>query len=574
MIRMCGINKCDINIKRAVSALLITVLYFAVVFMIFDAVYAINDDLMIQSVLSGSYYEIYPFTYYFSVVLGVIIAGLYAISPGIGWLGLFFISVFFICLFFILYRNLGISDSPVKKAVILVITLLAYTFLCLKSLIMLHYTVVAAVAGATGIYLFVTKKDNKGLVVPIILFVLTYLIRVKVFFMVMCFVTVAFLALILKEGLKSIKSYIPYILSFLGAMVIVLILNYLPMLNEEWREYVDYNDVRTTVYDYTGVACDDYAVDYYEKNGMSRDTMELYRSYNILLKNKDTYDDLVLIGEYGNIRINETSTIQRLKDAFVTYFYRVIKKWPDIPFNYFAVFLYFVVFATVIICGKYKMLVPIIASGLGRSVLWLYLIFMGRYPERVTLSLYIIEIFLLMGIFVFVLGDHKPDNKVKQVIATTIVSILGFAFLCCGIYDIKHAIEPYKRIVNDNSAMDVLYSYMGEHPDNMYFMDVYATVTRTMYAVKDYETLQENYMVLGGWEIGSPLAEKKMDYIGASNASIALCENENTYLVIKDGVGASLQDFNTWIGATGVLADTVETSVGTYYIYSWTELEE
>ena len=64
---------------------------------------------------------------------------------------------------------------------------------------------------------------------------------------------------------------------------------------------------------------------------------------------------------------------------------------------------------------------------------------------------------------------------------------------------------------------------------------------------------------MGGWMTRHPLyLEKLSTFKGSDNAKDALLSSDNSYLVIKEGVGASKESLESWIGEELRLADTIE----------------
>ena len=98
--------------KAMIWPVFLTVCYFCIVFLVFPPIYAMNDDVMIESILSGSYLRPYPYTYYFSAELGWVISGLYFLLPWIPWLGCFFALCNAVCVFS--FAQLAFSRTDVK----------------------------------------------------------------------------------------------------------------------------------------------------------------------------------------------------------------------------------------------------------------------------------------------------------------------------------------------------------------------------------------------------------------------------------------------------------------------------
>ncbi len=73
--------------KTIIIGIVYTVVLFAVVSLVFPSIYVLDDDAMIQSILSGTYFRPYPYTYYFSAELGIVLSLFYRMIPSVPWLG-------------------------------------------------------------------------------------------------------------------------------------------------------------------------------------------------------------------------------------------------------------------------------------------------------------------------------------------------------------------------------------------------------------------------------------------------------------------------------------------------------
>lgn len=598
-------------LKKSIIPFIITVILFMVFFSFYKVIYAINDDLMIESVLSGSYYDIYPYTYYLSVPLGTIISTLYALAGGIPWLGVCLFLCLFISVFAMEYVAVVRVEKVKHKIVAVIFTCIFVTALLSSAIVLPHYTVVAATVGAAGIILFMTATDERQFIAPIVFFVLTYLIRENVFFMLIPFVGIVFIYLIITNRGCNLKGYFIYALGFFAASLVVIVLNRSLLTSEEWSHYREFNDVRTEVYDYVGTIQSDEAFEYYESKGYSREDVELIISYNILLSDSDmTAGALRTIADYAYMKLDEMGTGSRLKDALVTYKYRMVPRGADFPYNYLVIGLYIVAFVLIILNRRLFQLIPLIMCGIYRTAIWMYLIYKGRYPERVTLSLFIMEISLLVCMVARSVYDTKKkkttsnlktsnlktsnlktcesktnepktsepiakesatnDNIIKIIKGISVVGVMG-AFLLGSLLAVKKLNVEYKTVTDTNSQDDVLYSYMYDHPDEFYYLDVYATVARTKPVFEVSSFSRENYMILGGWLVEHPLCKQKILSTGYESVCDALRSDRGYHIVIKDGVGASEKQLSQWIGAEAKCVDSIEAGDTTFYVYSFSE---
>jgi len=553
-------------LKKSILPLTITVILFTVFLCFYKVIYAINDDLMIESVLSGSFFEIYPYTYYFSVPLGTVIAALYTWVDTVPWFGVFIMSCYFVSIFSIEYVAINRVSEFKQKLLAVGASLIFIMSILLSGMILPHYTVVAATVGAVGIVLFMSSKCEQQFVAPIVFFIFTYLIRENVFFMLVPFVGIAFIYLLIVNKGCNIKGYFKYALWFFAASVVVIVVNRTLLSSDEWKQYIRFNDIRTEVYDYVGIIDDEEARDYYANHGISAEEINLIKSYNLLLMDKEKAEnDLEIIADFAHMRLDRIGGGSRIREAVKSYIYRTLKERADFPYNYLVIGLYIVTACMILVNKKYFYFIPLAMTGIYRSAIWIYLIYKGRYPERVTVSLYIMEISLLL--FMFIRSMH---NSSKIIVRIALIGVIA-AFILSGYVNYKHLDLEYAKVKNTNSCDDVLYSYMYDHLEDFYYLDVYATVSRTKPVLEKSEFDTENYMILGGWMLEHPLCNSKIAVSGHDTVTEALKSDSRYHIVVKNGVGADAKQLSEWIGADAIYEDSIDSGNVTFYIYSFCE---
>ena len=88
----------------------------------------------------------------------------------------------------------------------------------------------------------------------------------------------------------SLKKYAKFLHVLLGAFILLVVLNKIPYLSKDYKEYASFNEARTTLYDYVGVRETIGAMNYYSDHGIDRAEYDLLKSYNIMLDNDMTAD--------------------------------------------------------------------------------------------------------------------------------------------------------------------------------------------------------------------------------------------------------------------------------------------
>lgn len=598
-------NQRNIKYVNIAVAVMVTAILFLILFLWSDIVYCLNDDMMIQSILSGRYSgSPSGKAVYLSEPLSSLLAFLYGILPSLPWLGLFLAGCYMLCFFLTLFSSLEkLVKSPEvtgKKRMIGIgcVCVLCVSIFCgffLSQFLMIHYTVVAAVLGGTAIYLFMMSdisEEGKSALqsswMPVVLLLLCYLVRTKVFFMAAPFLAVAGLYRILRTR-RFICYLVPLVMLGVGLLLLMLA-GRLSYGDAVWQEYLDYNDARTELYDYELIWEEEEAEAYYAAQGYAPEEIEIYREYNVLFNETLTAEDYRKIAAYGGLRPEGQRTwFQKFKEGFWLYRHRMLGKTEDYPYNVVIIALY-IMAAILMIGGRdKKSLWMLVLLGIVRSGLWIYLLAEGRYPERVIISLYLIELFVLLAMIVdalsllsrrFSSGIESQqscdiiENRISNIVNRLGIALAGIVLMILSLetaYQVlPKTLEARAQQLEINREEDQLFDLMKSHPENLYLLDVYSVVYHTEYAVRDYDGSYENYLLLGGWVAGSPLVTEKLTGWGYESAFDALEHGENVYLVLKEGVGMDLkelEDFYFWRTGKTAVFQQVETVGENFGIY-------
>ena len=497
--------------------LLLTILPFAVITLIAPPIYILNDDLQIASVLSGAYSGAPDLhTVYMRAPLSFFLSLCYRILPSGPWLGIFLCGTVVLCAYLILRscaketeskKELFLSVLPAYGAVLLFLLLLYWQP---------HYTVVAACCGATGIFLLIRSRNGetlreqiRHLLPTFLLLLLCDQIRFQVFFMLLPFLGMALLFCFLKQEKKGewIKKMLPLWAGSALVWLGLFGLHQAAYAGAEWQEYLKLNEARTELYDYTLVWESNEAKEYYRQCGVTDEAYPLYRYYDLLPDTSVTTERLQKMAEFQEPS-RTVSDVQKLKNVLYDLRVRTLGSGEkdDFPYAYLLIMLYIIAVVGSVAEKKWRYLLPVFGSGCMHLLIYGWLLWRGRAPERVTLSLYMVECFLLMAmIFAMV---EKQDEK-KGIRRWLVMTILFVAMIPAGM----DAVSGYREQFSVNQRDDVVYSYMAERPGQLFILETSATVncTAPVFARNDTE---RNVMLMGGWLYGSPLQKEKMKAFG------------------------------------------------------------
>ena len=123
-------------------------------------------------------------------------------------------------------------------------------------------------------------------------------------------------------AVNTIKKYLGLVGVILLGMSISLLADYIAYSGSDWREFRDFFDARTKVYDYTWYPEYEEAEQFYQGIGVTPAKITLIDNYNFGLD--ESIDSRMLwdIAEYAEATGVKTPLVQRLKEAFIDYKWR------------------------------------------------------------------------------------------------------------------------------------------------------------------------------------------------------------------------------------------------------------
>ena len=161
-------------------------------------------------------------------------------------------------------------------------------------------------------------------------------------------------------------------------------------------------------------------------------------------------------------------------------------------------------------------------------VLWIYLIYRGRVPERVVITMNLMLIVPLLLLWREALSQRRRTAAYGKAAACFLAALLCAAAVRETAAVRSANLETWKG----NQNVEGLKEYCMEHPENFYFNDV-TSMAMSTWNVRLWrsEPYVMNYMSLGDWIGFSPLWEEKLKQQGIASVREALYEQENVYLI-------------------------------------------
>lgn len=544
--------------------------------------FGLNDDVMMRSIIAGTYTGVPDgHAVYMRYPLTGVLSTLYRIADNIPWFTLFYAVCISGCIFVLLKIVCECMNRGICRVLTVALAAEIITGLLFRHYVMMHYTVTAALLGGTGIVVRMCCGQEKGRVRirtagSLMLMYLCYMVRSQVFYMALPFLCAALLWDLTDRKGQQRKECLRRNGVYAGVLILgialLAVLHGIMYGSEEWKKYEKYNEARTFLYDYADILSYEEYPEAYEKAGISREQSVLLEKYGTVLDERMSTDQINSLAQSAvEIRAGQKTWQALFVEKFREYYYRLFHM-DDFPNNAVVVLLYLIILMLCLHGRQWLQLVLLVLTGLGRSAIWLYLMMRGRYPERVTVSLYLIETLLLVGICFRTIrncSDTKgeqacSDRWRKRVICGAVAAAMA---VCCP-FVYQQMQKGYEEACIQRKSQDdweEIRQYMAERPDHFFYVDVYSVVS---VSGAQYEScIYENYMLLGGWMTRTVLQTEKQKQTGYLSPVEALAKRENVYLVAdKDQEMQWFEEYAVFCGYDLQLKRLIQ--VGRFCVYS------
>ncbi len=533
------------------AAAAVTAVYTLLVSMVFPWVYILNDDRFMKEVLSGVYNGT-PDAHviFLKYPMGVVIRNLYQLLPGWDWYGIVMTGISLVCLCLILYRVLRIRETWQGKVFLTGMALICYTAGWLPSLLAFTYTTVAAMAGATALFLYGSSKKTTpvGGAVILLLALTAYLLRDSVFYMLLPFAGILFLNRMAGQRWKGWgrELILPAVLVLLAGLVYLA--DQAAYSGSQWERILADGDARSVIYNYCGPADYDENKDFYESIGVSRDTYEALVKYNLVVDEDLDTEHLYAIADYSEEAYNASRTVRdRVTQGLATAWQGAMESGCA-PLNWVAIlmFLWVLVWSAASWHRAGGLAAVKDKSGTGRGAarlfvtaaavllvwlaMWFWLGMEGRLPRRVAESLHLCGLLTVAGLYLRE-GAAFPRGWKKKILTGVIAVPLLLALLISAYKRIGHT---SRQTISASENYQIMVDYCYDHPDLFYLADVYSIVGYAdVFTLRD-DTRELNYLALGDWLAFSPMYEEKLEREGITDLAEDIVTKENIRIICRD----------------------------------------
>lgn len=530
----------------------------------FDFYYDLNDDTTIKDIISGAYTGS-PSGYSVQMLfpLSFCISLCYRAIPGVPWYGLFLCVCQFGAFLLIAWRGTGMVKKHWQQLAALCFEAVLFLGLLIRQLVFVQYSVTSGICMATAIFLYLTgeEKESPGQylkqnTIPILLVILSFMIRTELCIMLLPFLLLAGLGKWMAQEriftVQNFKRYLYVIGAALLGMLAVLGMDKLSIATspewEAWDAFRSFFDERTKVYDFYGIPSYEEHSAFYQEIGLSKESYALLENYNFSLDESIDEHLLEAISQYQektagteNGLSNTAGIISKNSLSEAVWLYK--EQLLNMKSGVYAYLLLAAYISYVLLAGgrkksgcywKIAFLLVI------RSILWIYLFMVDRALDRITCPLLVTEVIVLLGWIIQESIQVKPDSgnfaDVKLQAVGAYCLLIVCALLALGVNLQKTTVE-YKERERVNSRWEALIAYCGEHEDAYYVVDVYSSTSYESipYSEKIYENADNSYRnfdICGGWLSKSPLMYEKLSKMQISDLEGALTAGEDVYFVV------------------------------------------
>lgn len=524
----------------------------------FDFYYDMNDDVMMKDIMSGVYTGT-PDGHNMQTlyILGVFISLLYRLCRNIPWYGLFL----FLCQMGSLYlagiRLLQLGKKWYDKAGCILLVTAFLWGVALPHTIAIQYTLTCAMMASAAIFLFITSQRGlpaKEFVIrnipSIILVILAYQLRTEMLLLVFPFICLAGLFRWAEEDKFLCKdNYLKYgfvIGAILAVMLFSRLIDFAAYGSEEWKTFVSFFNKRTEVYDFHyDILTSGEHKEYLASIGLNDAQQELLDNYNFGLSEDIDEEIMGKIADYaakgtdGEIVSGKEGpgrVLGRLWHNGKLSVYHLLHA-EDAPYNILVIAGYICVFILGIMNvfndtasrRKFSFLWELALLGAVRTALWIFILMQGRYPERITHSLYLAEFMVLMGMLCMQPAQNKRKKKAA---AVSVAALVGLICICYLPQSFNTVSLNMKTREEANRGEQAIAAYCKERPENFYFEDVYSTVSFSQKIFKNVDNSLTNYDIMGGWMCKSPLYREKLKQFGITTMEEGLLYDASVYFII------------------------------------------
>lgn len=556
----------------------------------FDFYYDLNDDVLMKDIMAGAYTGT-PDGHNMQTlyILGAFISLWYRLCRNLPWYGLFLFLCQIVCVYLTGVRLLRFCGKKAAKAGCMLLLTAFLWGIVLFHMVIIQYTVTCALMAAAAVFLFMTTEKglNAGEFVmqnipSVLLVIVAYQLRTEMLLLVFPLICLAGLFRWAEEETFFRKeNFLKYGIVFgciVAGMILSRLIDFAAYGSEEWKTFRAFFEKRTEVYDFHyEILTSGEHREYLTSIGLNDAQQELLANYNFGLDEDIDEEVLEKIAFYAE-SISDTaqadSFVKLLLKKGRLYCYRILHS-EDAPYNKLMLGGY-ICAAIIGVCialkektGKkrWSFVWELALLGIVRTLLWMFLLVRNRAPERITHSLYLVEIMVLFGM----LGIQFRRAQRKTAAAAALLMLWCICSLPHSVTAVSTEMRTREEV---NGGCLAIAKYCKAHSENFYFEEVYSTVGFSQKIFQNVDNSLTNYDIMGGWICKSPLYREKLEQFGITETADGLLKNASVYFIMETGTQDSNVDWlQAYYAAEGIAVRLEQTDLiaGGYAVYQVAE---
>ena len=518
--------------KNILIALGTNMIFVLLAVFVFGTEYATDDDIAMARIAYGLFFEPQSRLVFTCTAFGGMLKGLSLLFGGINWqLIVYYLSLFYggvVSLYYVLNK---------KEKILTNLWMLVVAGFYYSTYVSINFSVITSMLAFFGyITLFIGVEDEEKMPIALssLTLIFSMIIRYESFLAFSFFAVVSFVLIFLKNlkstGLKTVvKKYIvPFALA-LALPICLLIVDRLSYKNEEWINYLEYNDNRSQILDFQSVLQHE-DESYFVELGLTDEMVNSLKNWQF--NDTEVFSEQLIIkmGEDSK-KYNPKFTMDFIFSALGYSVERICKNY------YFAFAILMLIFLTTktdkekhgeikVFAAPWILILPLVVE-IG------FYYFMNRGIDRVFRTT---GLGLWCGIFVLLscgyFEDYKKLENLSSKWMSKVIVILAILCLSLQVDDLKE-MRGFHLI--DKKEIEKEYSFLQD--GRIYMCDI-ESIRILEEACGNWQVPSSgslyNCIELGGWMVNYPCAKEKQIILGVSNPYKALAYNDNAYLLTTE----------------------------------------
>ena len=513
------------KVSKLVMVIFINLILFGITNILFDIKYEQVDDFIIYHLYSGLDGTYNPHGIYIHPLICFIISLLFRIVPMINWHSIFLLSMQFICFTVIGYTILKKHNNGISVILYTIFAGVFYTAL----LMLIQYTSVAALLILTSFIVLIDKLEKKEQiktkekVLLFVLYTLGIMTRMQSLLIIVPFMIIYFILFVIGYNRKKLeKTQLIKMLQYYFVYLIITTIVYLSnsmlyQTDSVYKEYIEYNEIRTTLQDLIYVDYEENK-EIFDEVGWSQNDHYMYYTFNFGDENIYSKENLekILDAKIQKDGKNYFSTnLSKIKKSFLS---------QCMNENTYITIVFTAIFITSLFQerkAKYSLLIFVTTVAI--NVLF---IVMNRSMLRVVIPEYILGTALIMYHL-----KIKDNHEIKDNIKNCTIIVFMITWLCMLVgnhYNYDYQLEDYE------SCQKVI-NYTNHHKENVYLYTVPSLQFRYLaYSVYQMppKSAFSNLRVMGGWDM---FTQNYYDFKKRYNLEGNLLDLLKDYVYLVDG---------------------------------------